>query len=49
MLVDSTLKRHEINLEAKDLEPKVKKELRDLLEELQNSIRSLTKENEKQD
>lgn len=46
MLVDSTLKKHDVKLEADKIDDKTKEELRELVNDLQKSVHSLT-ENKK--
>lgn len=44
MIIDSTLKKHEIKLKEKQLDDETKEQLRTLVKDLQNSVQSLTKE-----
>lgn len=48
LLVDSTLKKHDVELDGKKIDDKTKEELRDLVKDLQKSVQSLTKKNEKE-
>ncbi|WP_188207699.1 hypothetical protein [Alkalibacillus aidingensis] len=41
LLVDTTLKKHNVNLESNQLDEDTKQQLRELVEELQKSVESL--------
>lgn len=49
MLVDATLKRHEVTLDAKKIDDKTKEELRKLVKNLESSVQALTKSTEKEE
>ncbi len=42
MLVDSTLRKHDVKLEADKIDQDTKEELRELVQELQKSVQALT-------
>lgn len=44
MLVDTTLKKHDVKLEADKIAPETKDELRELVQELQKSVHALTQQ-----
>mgnify|MGYP006926214217 CR=1 FL=1 len=45
MLIDSTLKRHSVQLDASKITNETKDELRDMLEDLKSQLQKLTNQN----
>lgn len=49
MLVDATLKKHDVSLDAKKIDEKTKEELRKLVKNLEDSVQSFTKSTEQEE
>ncbi len=49
MLVDATLKKHDVALDAKKIDDKTKEELRKLVKNLEESVQTFTKSTEQEE